>query len=366
MIIVRYLTKETLKSQTAVLFVLFLIFVSQKFIRVLTQASDGSIPGHVIMTLLGLYMPSMAMFMLPLSIYIGILLTFGRLYAESEVTVMNATGIGNRYLIRAALGLALITGSLALMNNFWLMPWANQEQVKVMQKVQQDSGLDLLVKGQFNRSPDGRGVVFVDNITDKGKRLERVFVAQTTALEKLQPSVMYSDHGVVKQEPDGRQVLILNNGTRYQGVPTQLDYTITHFDKYEAVIGKRKVRQKALEWSAMSMTQLYHSDDLNAKAEWQWRISLVLCIPILTMVVVPLSSVNPRQGRFAKLIPAVLIFLAYFLSISAAKSSVEDGSLPAYLGLWSVNGGALLLAVILNTWDTLPIRKLRDKLRRRS
>ena len=349
----------------AVLFVLFLIFVSQKFIRVLSQATDGSIPGHVIMTLIGLYMPTMAMLMLPLSLYIGILLTFGRLYAESEVTVMNATGIGNKFLVRAALSLALITGSVATFNAFWLTPWSNQEQVKVMQKIQQDSGLDLLVKGQFNRSPDGRGVVFVDNISNKGKTLDRVFVAQTTVLDKLQPSVMFSDHGVVKQESDGRQILELKNGTRYQGVPTQLDYTITHFDQYQAVIGKRKVNPKALSWNAMSMGQLYHSTNLQAKAEWQWRISLILCIPILTMVVVPLSSVNPRQGRFSKLIPAVLIYLAYFLSISAAKSAVEDGSLPTYLGLWVVNFGAFVLAVLLNSWETLPIRKLRDKLRRR-
>ncbi len=82
MIIVRYLIKETVKSQLAVLFVLFLVFFSQKFIRVLANASDGSIPSNEILTLVGLYMPSMAMLMLPLSIFIGILLTFGRLYAR--------------------------------------------------------------------------------------------------------------------------------------------------------------------------------------------------------------------------------------------------------------------------------------------
>ncbi len=65
-------------------------------------------------------MPSMALLMLPLSLYIGILLTFGRLYAESEITVMNATGIGNKFLIQAALWLAVITGSFAAFNSLWL------------------------------------------------------------------------------------------------------------------------------------------------------------------------------------------------------------------------------------------------------
>lgn len=99
---------------------LFLVFISQKFIRILASATEGSIPTDLILTLMGLYMPSMALLMLPLSLYIGILLTFGRLYAESEITVMNATGIGNKFLIQAALWLAVITGSFAAFNSLWL------------------------------------------------------------------------------------------------------------------------------------------------------------------------------------------------------------------------------------------------------
>lgn len=94
MIIVRYLIRETIKSQLAIFFVLFLIFLSQRFISVLADASNGDIPARLIMTVVGLNMPAMGLLMLPLSLYIGILLTFGRLYAESEITVMNATGIG--------------------------------------------------------------------------------------------------------------------------------------------------------------------------------------------------------------------------------------------------------------------------------
>ncbi len=91
MIIVRYLIRETLKSQFAI-FSYFLVFVSQKFISVLADASDGDIPAGLIFSIVGLNMPAMGLLMLPLSLYIGILITFGRLYAESEIVVMNATG----------------------------------------------------------------------------------------------------------------------------------------------------------------------------------------------------------------------------------------------------------------------------------
>ncbi len=347
------------------LFVLFLVFISQKFIRILASATEGSIPSDLIITLMGLYMPSMALLMLPLSLYIGILLTFGRLYAESEITVMNATGIGNKFLVQAALWLAIITGSVAAFNALWLAPWTVEKETQVMERVEADSGLDLLVKGQFQGSPDGNAVVFVDDITESGSRLHKVFVAQLSSKDTLRPSVMVSDRGYVSELPDGRQILDLKEGTRYEGIPTRLDYSITDFDDYQALIGQRSIREKNRDWDALPTLELMQRPELAAKAEFQWRMSLVLCIPLLTMVVVPLSAVNPRQGRFAKLVPAVLIYLTYFLAISASKSAIEDGALPAAIGMWAINVVMLLIAIALNTWDTLPLRVMRDKFRRR-
>ncbi len=366
MIIVRYLTRETIKSQVAVLFILFLVFFSQRFIHVLGSATDGSIPSNLILTFITLYMPSMGLLLLPLSLYVGILLTFGRLYAESEITVMNATGIGNKFLIQAALLLAIVTGSVAAFNAFWLTPWANEKEVQLREQLTAESGLDLLIKGQFQQSPDGRAVVFIDDITQSGTKLENVFVAQPQMMGGLRPSVLTAESGTISELADGRQVLELFNGERIEGLPTRLDYTLTGFDSYQVLIGQREVRERRRDWDAIPTVELATIDDTYAQAELQWRISLVLCIPLLTMVVVPLSAVNPRQGRFAKLMPAVLLYLAYFLSISAAKSAIEDGALPAYIGLWGVNLGILLVAIVLNSMDSLAVRKLKDKWRRRS
>ena len=90
MILTRYLTKEVFKSQIAILFILLLIFFSQQLVRVLGSAANGKVPADLVFSLLGLGMPTMAQLMLPLCLFIAILLTFGRLYAESEITVMRA------------------------------------------------------------------------------------------------------------------------------------------------------------------------------------------------------------------------------------------------------------------------------------
>ncbi|PMH42513.1 LPS export ABC transporter permease LptF [Vibrio sp. 10N.286.49.B3] len=363
MIIVRYLIRETLKSQFAIFFVLFLVFLSQKFISVLADASDGDIPASLIMSLVGLNMPAMGLLMLPLSLYIGILLTFGRLYAESEIVVMNATGIGNKFLIQAALYLALITAGVAGFNSLWLSPWSQERVTQLLEQLASENTVDLLQKGQFQSTPDGSSVIFIDDISNS--KLSNVFVAQLLPKDSVLPSVMYSKSGVVKELSDGRQMIVMEEGTRYEGVPTQLDYMVTRFNEYEGVIGQREVKIKGRDWDALPTLDLIGHPDPRAKAELQWRISLVVCIPLLTMLVVPLSAVNPRQGRFAKMGPAILIYLAYFLSISAMKSALEDGSVPSAVGLWPMNATLLIAAISVNFMDSLTVRRIKESFRKK-
>lgn len=362
-IIVRYLIRETIKSQFAIFFVLFLIFLSQKIIRVLADASDGDIPASLIASIVGLNMPAMGLLMLPLSLYIGILITFGRLYAESEITVMNATGIGNKFLIMAPLYLALITSGVAAFNSLFLSPWAQDKEAALLEQVAAENSIELLQSGQFQRTPDGSAVVFIDGV--KNKELEGVFVAQILPRDSIKPSVSISKGGIVKELSDGRQILTLYDGARYQGVPQSVEYMVSYFDEYDALIGQREVRSKGRDWDAIPTLELLKSDHPKAIAELHWRISLIICIPLLTMVVIPLSAVNPRQGRFAKMGPAILFYLAYFLSISAAKSAIEDGSIPGIIGMWPINLALLILGIVLNSMDSVVVRQIKDNFRQK-
>lgn len=363
MIIVRYLIRETVKSQFAIFFILFLVFVSQKFISVLADASDGDIPASLIFSIVGLNMPSMGLLMLPLSLYVGILITFGRLYAESEITVMNATGIGNKFLIQAALYLALITSALSAYNTLFLSPWSQDRVAGLMEEVAAENSVELLQKGQFQRTPDGSAVVFIDDV--QNKQLNSVFVAQLVPRDALRPSVALAKSGVVKELEDGRQILRLQEGSRYEGIPTRLDYMVTHFGNYDALIGQRQVQKKDREWEALSTRSLLSNPDTYAQAELHWRIALVVCIPLLTLLVIPLSSVNPRQGRFAKMGPAIVLYMVYFLALSASRAAIEDGSIPTAVGMWPVHVALLFAGVMMNFMDSVTVRRFRDKLKQR-
>ena len=129
MILTKYLIKETLKSELAILFILLVIFLAQQLVRVLGSAVNGNVPVDVILPLLGLGMPTMAQLMLPLSLFLALLLTLGRLYSESEITVMQACGIGPNALVKVGLILSIVTAAIAAYNSLYLTPWALKKQV---------------------------------------------------------------------------------------------------------------------------------------------------------------------------------------------------------------------------------------------
>lgn len=356
-ILTRYLTKEVFKSQIAILFILLLIFFCQQLVRVLGSAANGKVPADIVLSLLGLGMPTMAQLMLPLCLFIAILLTFGRMYAESEITVMRACGIGSQLLVKVVLGLSVFTAALAAYNALWLSPWAIQQQNKIVEDAKANPRMAALSAGQFMSSNNGDFVLFINSI--QNNQINDVYLFQMKQKGSAKPSVVVAEKGQLQSLPNGDQVLNLNNSQRIEGSAALPDFRITHFDDYQAYLGHQDVNLEQDEATELTVHELLQAKTPAAKAEFQWRLTLILAVPLMALIAVPLSKVNPRQGKFAKMLPALLLYLIYFLTQSSLKSAGGAGKLDASLFMPSVNIGFLLLGIILNSWDSSLMYKIR-------
>jgi lipopolysaccharide export system permease protein len=360
-IIIRYLVRETLKSQIAILFILLLIFFCQNLVRVLGDAVDGNIPTNLVLSLLALGVPKMAQLILPLSLFLGLLMTLGRLYTESEITVMHACGLGKRTLIIAAMVLAIFTSAVAAVNVFWVGPWAASHQDEVIAEAKANPSIAGLAEGQFQPSQDGNAVLFVGSV--KGNTFNDVFLAQLRPSGNQRPSVVVAEHGVINQGRDGSQVVTLDKGTRFEGTALLRDFRITDFNDYKAVIGHQSVTVDNTQSEQMSMRTLWESNEPDARAEFHWRLTLVVSVVLMALLVVPLSVVNPRQGRVLSMLPAMLLYLIFFLLQTSLRSNAGKGKLDPLVWMWLVNLAYFAIALALNLWDTVPMRKLRARLR---
>ncbi|WP_410012530.1 LPS export ABC transporter permease LptF [Sodalis sp. C49] len=360
MIIIRYLVRETFKSQLAILFILLLIFFCQKLVRVLGAAVDGDIPTNLVLSLLGLGVPEMAQLILPLSLFLGLLMTLSRLYAESEITVMHACGLGKSVLIKAALLLSVLTALFAAANVIWLSPWSSRHQDEVLAEAKANPSMAAMVGGQFQAAQNGNSVLFVGNV--KGQEFQNVFLAQLRPHGNSRPSVVVADQGHMTQRPDGSQVVNLNKGTRYEGTALLRDFRITDFTQYQAVIGHQAVSVNNNDAEQMTLQALWQSSQPEARAELQWRLTLIISVFIMAIMVVPLSAVNPRQGRVLSMLPAMLLYLVFFLLQSSLRSNGAKGKLDPVIWMWLVNLAYLGIALLLNLWDSVPFRRARERL----
>ncbi|WAX72475.1 LPS export ABC transporter permease LptF [Gallibacterium anatis] len=347
MILTKYLIKETLKSQLAILFILLVIFLAQQLVRVLGSAVNGNVPVDVILPLLGLGMPTMAQLMLPLSLFLALLLTLGRLYSESEITVMQACGIGPNALVKVGLILSIVTAAIAAYNSLYLTPWALKKQVEVVENAKANPSASAITPGQFISSNNGNFVLFVDKV--KGDQLSDIYLFQTRQVGKVKPSVIVAEQGNFSTAKDGSQTLALKNGERFEGSAVLPEFRVTHFQDYLAFLTFNPAKAEEADLDMQDSNALLKNSSANAKAELQWRISLFLAVPLMMLIAIPLSKVNPRQGRFAKIIPALLLYLIYFLLQSSLKTAGINGKIESHYWMILVNILFLLLGIILNS-----------------
>ena len=361
MLVFRYLIAEVFKSQLSIFLVLMTIFTSRKFVSILSDASEGDFPSQVVASVMLLNLPQLTGLILPLSVFLGVLLAYGRIYADSEMTIFHACGISEWYITRVTLVFTILMAIITAVVTLYFSPLAAEIEYQVREQAEAKSGLSAIIAGRFEETSNGKSVIFVEGIDADNTQLERVFVAQMP-VKKVQvdgqlvdaqqshsqeATIVYAQSGTVKDKNTGEQKLVLNEGRRYQGEVDKPNYEVVQFGQYEIQIREQEVERKRRKISAYPTGVLLNDDKLDAVAELQWRIAIPIAIVVLTFIAVPMSAVNPRQGKFAKLLPALALYLGYFILLILGKSALEDGKMPTAIGLWWVHFTGLFIGLLL-------------------
>lgn len=200
--------------------------------------------------------------------------------------------------------------------------------------------------------------MFIESVN--GNRFHDVFLAQLRPKGNARPSVVVADSGELSQQKDGSQVVTLNKGTRFEGTAMLRDFRITDFNNYQAIIGHQAVSANPDDTEQMDMRTLWKTHTDRARAELHWRFTLVATVFIMALMVVPLSVVNPRQGRVLSMLPAMLLSWCSSCCKRRLVERRQRQNGPA-IWMWAINLLYFALAVLLNLWDTVPMRRFRAR-----
>lgn len=346
MLIFRYLAREVYITLTALTGVLLLIFLSNQMVRYVGRAASGRIPTAFVLKLLALEIPMLAGLLLPLGFYIALLLAYGRLYADSEMTALHASGFGQPRLLKHSLAMAAVVSSIVLIVLLWVNPIISLERKKLLRSEGVQVMIKTLVPERFSSLPRSQDVIYVEKMHHKNKQAEGIFLAHHRP-EQNQWEVIWADSAEINAEPKSSAMdLVLHQGKAYQGLPGHADYRVVQFDKYQTALPEPVVVSKVGDLRAMKTKDLFPIEGDKAKiAEIQWRFLLPLMPVILTPIAVTLSRVNPRMGKYAKLLPAVLIFILYADLMFVVRDAIASGKIPWWLGSFGLHGSMIMIGL---------------------
>ncbi len=352
-IIFRYMAKEVCYTMLAVTVIVVFIFLCNQFVRYLSYVASGKYAISTLFHLIVLQAPILIGYLLPLGLFLGVLLSFGRLYADSEMTVLFACGLSRKQLIGMTFLISFFVMIIVAFLVLWFNPIFALKRDKMIDAAEASTVFQTILPGHFQASKDGLRVFYIEKMSRDRSHMKNVFVAQQMGSNKSakgnQPWMVLSAKGgyQMTDKNTNEDYMVATNGYRFSGVPGKKDYEIIKYDKYgvqmqTSKLSKRNEGEEAIP--TMKLLPLAFTGN-NYMAELQWRLAMPISVLLLGLLAVPLSYVKPRQGRFAHLVPAILLYFFYVNMIFVSRSWIEDGVVSGWFGIWWVH--ILMLIITL-------------------
>ncbi|MGP9796387.1 LPS export ABC transporter permease LptF [Halomonas sp. 86] len=347
MILFRYLTREVLLTMSAVAGILLLVIMGSRFIRYFSDAAEGDIPVTILGSLMMFHLPGFMELVLPLAFFLGILLAYGQMYMNSEITVMVACGMSPLRLLRVTLLPASVVAVLVGFCSLWLTPAGALQTAATLEEQRSRLDVSVLAPGRFQDFGGGR-TAYISDFSSDGTEMQEVLVHERPNTESPHSFVTRAGSGYQETRVEtGSRFLILENGERYGVVPGQQDAQRLTFERYTMRLGLSRGLQEFDSIEYATTAALWDDPNPRAQAQFQWRTGLPFMVFVLALIAQPLSRVNPRQGRFAKLLPAVFLYVAYLSLLLAAVDAIGSGKLSPLVGVWPVHLLFLGLGLLL-------------------
>jgi lipopolysaccharide export system permease protein len=365
------LRQDLSRSFYATLLVLVTIVLTMMLIRTLGQAAGGQVAPQDVILLMGYtvlgYLPTL----LTLSLFIGVVMTLGRMYRDSEMAVWFASGVSLWRFLRpiGRMSFAVLLGVAVLVLGVW--PWVNQRTELLKAQFEQRSDLSRVAPGQFQTSRDGSRVFFMERddqnsrvgrqifiVTQQGQT-EAVTTAKSGRIESnSEQSVLILERGQRNEQSGEQSREQSRESSQAQRAPQtqsasvdQGDKTLASFEEQRVVLQNRSPQQaQTLPAKARHTLDLLREPTALHQGELAWRVGLILGTFNLTLLAVGLSATQPRRASNWNLLLALLSFVVYYNVINLAQAWVAGGRWSLFSALVLTHGSVLMGAVFLLWW----------------
>ena len=327
---------EVFKSTLGILAILFMLVVGSRLIGYFEQSAEGLIDPNIIYKVVALRFPDFVTLLIPLSFFLGLVITISRLYSDREIYGYISGGLSPIDLIRYLIPQSLLFFLITLVLSIYVAPYTKElsKEIISVDTIQEklasikpkelilfdDDGSFIYIEDKENSSFDK--VIVFDGSDDKSS------LVRASRLKYL--------------ETESSIELNFENGSMYQNIFNKDSSVITQFGELKIPAGKEVTILKGLSFS-----KLFDFSLKSSKSQMQWNISVPLTIFIFLLLAVSLSKVQPRQGRLSVVLPSIFIYILYLSLLILARDSFKDDILVSSNYIWFVHLFFLILGFFL-------------------
>jgi lipopolysaccharide export system permease protein len=253
----RYIFKSVLGTCLgAVALFTFVLTLGNVIRDLLAHVLAGQLPLMTLVRLVWLWVPAMAIYALPMGLLTGVLLTLGRLSADSEITAMRAAGISLGRIARPVLVIGTLAGAVALYINFESMPHARVSYEREFAEALRTNPMSFIVPKTFVRSFKG-SVIYVGE--KEGSVLRDIWLWELDDQQRVRRLIRAESGRLDYDEATNSLVPTLTNAKTEERNPANPE----DFSKSPKAPSAEKVEEVHL-----SLDRYFGHEGVRVKREW--------------------------------------------------------------------------------------------------
>ena len=288
----------------------------------------------------------------PLSVLVGVVMTYGRLAADNEIEAVRASGINPWHLITPGLvfGMA-ITASMV-----WMMDYGQPLAAREIRRLV--SGDDM-AQALANKLGSGESVYVGDDLLVSGESIDENGYARNLTIQRL------DEEGQVTQATLAEKARIYIDLDRAELVLVLIQFRVTiggalsgENTEIRIPLGRSLVElhmadhttPQLMSWIAKDPSRRgIFSNPLRVRQAVASRLSTAASCIVFVLLGVPVALRFRRSDRLGAFLVAFLLALfLYYPSVRITKALSVKNVVPPEIAAWSGDGLLLVVGVVLS------------------
>jgi len=321
------------------------VLLMGRFMNLAEMVVAKGVPLADILRLLLYMLPSFSFVTIPMAFLLAVLLAFGRLSADNEITAMKAGGTGLYGILPPVIAFALIAYLATTVITVYALPWGNTAFKTLLYDAINLRVNISLKDGVFNDDLPGL-VIYVSRYDESEHRISGVLIYDERSSDE--PATIFARSGMIIADPEKKNLrLRLQDGGVHRLHGTS-GYQLMEFDSYDLnfsfnqtykivpTINELDMTFKELR-GAMKLTGFDASIIRNLHLEFHRRLAFPFACFVFALIGIPLGLQNRRSGKSSGFSLCIVVLLCYYILLSIGKTLGQKAVVPPAVAMWMPN-----------------------------